>query len=156
MTFFFLVGNKNTRTTRRPPDHRKERRTAVVSTCLPFIRPGKNHLARHSERGKKTRQTEEQVGRQDQGMEFTKSQRAVENRQKWRKLKIKKIWNRVDCILLTSRPFLYHISQSRALFLLQASRIQLTQDKLNFLFFSSSVFMLYVAWKKGLPRKTFF
>ena len=52
------------RTTRRPPDHRKETQIAVVRTCLPFIRSGQNHLARHSERGKKTRQTEEEVGRQ--------------------------------------------------------------------------------------------
>ena len=29
----------------------------------------KNHLARHSESGKKTRQTEEEVGRQHQGMD---------------------------------------------------------------------------------------
>ena len=29
---------------------------------------GQNHLARHSERGKKTRQTKEEVGRQDQEM----------------------------------------------------------------------------------------
>ena len=39
--------------------------------------------------GKKTRQTEEEVGRQHQGMdrpEFAKSQRAVENRERWRKL----------------------------------------------------------------------
>ena len=28
-----------------------------------------NHLARHNERGKKTRQTEEEVGRQHQGMD---------------------------------------------------------------------------------------
>ena len=34
-----------------------------------FIRYGQNHLARHSERGKKTRQTEEEVGRQQQGMD---------------------------------------------------------------------------------------
>ena len=39
------------------------KRTAVVWTCLPFIRPGQSHLARHSERGKKTRQTEKEVGR---------------------------------------------------------------------------------------------
>ena len=32
-----------------------------------FIRSGQNHLARHSEKGKKTRQTEEEVGRQHQG-----------------------------------------------------------------------------------------
>ena len=38
-------------------------------TCIPFIRSGQNHLARHSERGKKTRQAEEEVGRQHQGMD---------------------------------------------------------------------------------------
>ena len=43
--------------------------TAVVWSCLLFIRFGQNHLARHSERGKKTRQTEEEVGRQHQGMD---------------------------------------------------------------------------------------
>ena len=31
--------------------------------CLPFIRSGQNHLARHSERGKRTRQTEKDAGR---------------------------------------------------------------------------------------------
>ena len=34
-----------------------------------FIRFGQNHLARHSERGKKTRWTKEEVGRQHQGMD---------------------------------------------------------------------------------------
>ena len=57
------------RTTRRPPDDRKETQTAVVWSCLPFIRSGQNHLARHTERGKKTRQTEEEAGRQHQGMD---------------------------------------------------------------------------------------
>ena len=56
------------RATQGPPDHRKETRTAVVWSCLPFVRSGQNHLARHSERGKKTWQTEEEVGRQYQGM----------------------------------------------------------------------------------------
>ena len=37
-------------------------------TCLLFIRSGQNHLARHNERGKKTRQTEKEVGKQHQGM----------------------------------------------------------------------------------------
>ena len=54
---------------RRPPDDRKETQSAVVWSCLPFIRSGQNHLARHSERVKKTRQTEEEVGRQHQGMD---------------------------------------------------------------------------------------
>ena len=56
-------------TTRRSPDDRKETQTAVVWSCFPFIRSGQNHLARHSERGKKTRRTKEEVGRQHQGMD---------------------------------------------------------------------------------------
>ena len=58
-----------TRTTRRPHDHGKETQTAVVWSCVKFIRSGQNHPARHSERGKKTRQIEEEVGRQHQGMD---------------------------------------------------------------------------------------
>ena len=54
---------------RRPPDHLKETQTAVVWSCLRFIRFCQNYLARHSERGKKTRLTEEEVGRQHQGMD---------------------------------------------------------------------------------------
>ena len=76
-------------TTRRSPDHRKEMQTAVVWSCFPFIRSGQNHLARHSERGQKTRRTKEEMGRQHHkwtGLEFSKSQRAVKNREKWRKL----------------------------------------------------------------------
>ena len=56
-------------TTQTPPDDYKETQTAVVWSCFPFIRSDQNHLARHSERGKKTRQTEEEVGRQLQGMD---------------------------------------------------------------------------------------
>ena len=57
------------RTTRRPPDHCKEMQTAVVWSCLPFIKSGQDHFARHSERGKKTRRTKEEVGRQHQEMD---------------------------------------------------------------------------------------
>ena len=46
----------------------KRQETAVVWACLPFIRSGQNLLARHSERGMKTRQTEDEIGRQDQGI----------------------------------------------------------------------------------------
>ena len=70
----------------------KETQTAVVWSCLPFITSGQNHLAKHSERGKKTRQTEEDNIREWTGLEFAKSQRAVENRKerkKWRKLVVK-------------------------------------------------------------------
>ena len=56
-------------TTLRPPNDRKETQTAVVWSCFPFIRSGQNRLARHSERGKKTRQTEEEVRRQHKGMD---------------------------------------------------------------------------------------
>ena len=51
------------------PDHRKEAQNAVVCSCLLFIRSGQNHFSRHIERGKKTRQTEEEVGRHHQGMD---------------------------------------------------------------------------------------
>ena len=93
------------RTTRRPPDHRTETQAEVVWSCVPFIRSSLNHLARHSERGKKTRQTGRggkptsgngQAWSQKKrwkdnirkltGKEFAMSQRAVKNRSKWRKL----------------------------------------------------------------------
>ena len=41
--------------------------TEVAWICLPFIRSGQNRLAMHGEKRKKTRQTEEEVGRQHQG-----------------------------------------------------------------------------------------
>ena len=55
------------RTARRPPDHRKETQAEVVWSCLTLIRSGQYHLARRSEREKKTRQAEEEVGRQHRG-----------------------------------------------------------------------------------------
>ena len=42
---------------------------ATVWSCLPFIRSCKNHLARHSQRGKKTSQTAEEVRRLHQEMD---------------------------------------------------------------------------------------
>ena len=74
------------RSTRRPSHYGKETQSEVVWPCLPFIRSGQNHLARHGERGKKTRQTGKEVGGQH---EFAKSRRAVENREKWRKLVVR-------------------------------------------------------------------
>ena len=47
----------------------KRRKLQRIWSCLPFIRSGQNYLARHIERGKKIRQTEEEVGRQHQGMD---------------------------------------------------------------------------------------
>ena len=40
----------------------------------PVYQVWQNHLARHSERGEKTRQTEEEGGRQHQGMDRPKTQ----------------------------------------------------------------------------------
>ena len=48
----------------------KETQTAVVWICLPFVRSGQNQLARYGERGTKTRQTEEEVGGQHEGMDM--------------------------------------------------------------------------------------
>ena len=46
----------------------KRRKTAVVWSCFPFIRSGQNHLPRHSERGKKTKQTEQEVAKIQQAI----------------------------------------------------------------------------------------
>ena len=80
------------RTTWRSSDDRKKTQTAVVWSCFPFIRSGQNHLAKHSERGRRQggqRKRWEDNIREWTGLEFGKSQRAVENREKWRKLIVK-------------------------------------------------------------------
>ena len=74
------------------PDHRKEAQTEMVWTYLLFIRSGQNHLVRHSERWKKTRQTEEEMGRQHQGMDRPGLHQIPEGsgeQGKWRKLVVK-------------------------------------------------------------------
>ena len=75
------------RATRRPPDHCEETQTAVVWSCFPFIRSDQNHLARHSERVKRDKADRGRGGKTTSGngqaLEFSKSQRAVENREKW-------------------------------------------------------------------------
>ena len=76
--------------------------TVVVCSCLPFIRSGQNHLARHREssglaktilqgtvkggrrQGRQRKRWEDNI-REWTGLEFAKSQGAVENREKWRK-----------------------------------------------------------------------
>ena len=66
------AGNRTTRkqtNNSKNPDHRKETQSEMVGSCLPLIRSSQNYLTRHSERGKKTRRTEEEVGRQHQGMD---------------------------------------------------------------------------------------
>ena len=68
-----------------------ETQTAVVWWCHLLIRSGQNHLARHSERGTKTRQTAEEVGRH-QGMDRPGVRQVPEGngeQGKWRKLVVK-------------------------------------------------------------------
>ena len=86
-------------TARRPSDDHKVTQTEVVWTCIPFTRSGQNHLARHSEGGggRRRRQDRQKKWWKDSirewtGLEFTKSMRRVENREKWRKLVVKSLW----------------------------------------------------------------
>ena len=65
----------------------EEAQTAVVRTCLPFIRSGQSHLARHRERGKKTRQTEKEMERQHQGMDKSEVRQVPEVSGEHRKLR---------------------------------------------------------------------
>ena len=80
------AGNQITQT---PPYHHTEMQTEVVWTSLPLIRSGPNHLARHGERGRRQgrrrKRWEDNISEWT-GLEFSRSQRAVENRKKWRKL----------------------------------------------------------------------
>ena len=76
-------------TTRRSPDDRKGTQTAVVWSYFPLLRSGQNHLARPSERGERQggpRKRKEDNIKEWTGLEFGKSKRAVENREKWKKL----------------------------------------------------------------------
>ena len=78
------------RTTRIPPDHRKETQTEVVWSCLPFIRSGQNHLLQVTvkggrRQGRQRKRWEDDI-REWIRLAFAKSQRAVGNRGKWRKL----------------------------------------------------------------------
>ena len=79
------------RTTQRPPDQNKEMQTAVVWTSLPFIRSGQTILqgiAKGWKRQGRQKRWDDNI-REWTGFEFVKSQMAVENREKWRKLVIK-------------------------------------------------------------------
>ena len=79
------AGNRTT----RKSAHRKETQTEMARASLPFIRSGQNRLARHSERerrqGRWRKRWEDNINEWT-GLEFAKSQRAVEKREKWMKL----------------------------------------------------------------------
>ena len=65
--------------------------TVIEWSCFPFIRSGENHLARHRERGGGRIQGRQRKRWEDnitewRGLEFGRSQKAMENREKWTKL----------------------------------------------------------------------
>ena len=72
-----------------------ETQTEVAWKCLPFIRSDQKHLARHSERGTKTRQTGEEVGRQQQGNGQAWS--SASPRGQWRTGKMEKTGCKIIC-----------------------------------------------------------
>ena len=71
--------------------------TAVVWSGFPFIRSGQNHLARHSQTGKKTRQSEEEVGRQHQGMDRLGVQQVPEGSGEQEKIEKTGCKNHLEC-----------------------------------------------------------
>ena len=76
----------------------RETQTAAVWLCFPFIRCGQKHLARHSERGKKTRQTMEEVGRQHQGMDRPRVRQVPEGSGEQGKME------KTDCKIICGAP----------------------------------------------------
>ena len=81
-------------TTRRPPDHRKEMQTAVVWSCLLFIRSGRTILqgtVKGGRRQGRQRKRWEDNIREQTDLEFAKSQRTVENRGKRKKKLVAKL-----------------------------------------------------------------
>ena len=76
-------------TTRRPPDHRKEPQTAVGMVMLVWTGLAKTILqvtVKGGRRQGRQKKRWEDITREWTGLEFAKSERAVENRGKWRKL----------------------------------------------------------------------
>ena len=76
-------------TTRRPPDHGKETQIAVVWSCFSFIRSGQTILqgtVKGGRRQSRQRKRWEDNIREWTGLEFAKSQKAVNDWEKWRKL----------------------------------------------------------------------
>ena len=94
-------------TTRRPPDDRKETQTAVVWSCLCSSGLAKTILqgtVKGGRRQGRQRKRWEDNIRKWTGLQFAKSQRAMENREKWRKLVAKSAvvpqrpsWSRDRC-----------------------------------------------------------
>ena len=80
-----------------PPGHLEEMQSAVVWTCLPFISSSQNHHPRHSERGKKKRQTEEEVGGKTSGKEQVWSSQSPRGQWKTEKNGGNWLWSHLRC-----------------------------------------------------------
>ena len=78
------------RTTRRPPDHRKETQTAVARSCLPFIKSGQIYLARHSEKGEEDKADRGRGGKTTSGN--VQAWSLPSPRQQWRTGKNEGTW----------------------------------------------------------------
>ena len=81
------------RTTRRPPDHRKETQTSVVWSCLPFTSSGQTHLVKKKVKGERRqggqkKRWEDNV-REWTNLEFAMYQKQSRTEAKWRKLVVK-------------------------------------------------------------------
>ena len=72
--------------------------TGSQGIIFPFIRSGQNHIARHSERGKKTRRTKEEVGRQHQGMDRPGVRQVPESSREQGKME------KTDCKIICGAP----------------------------------------------------
>ena len=79
----------------------------MVLPCLKVFWFSKDNPTGHSEKKKKKRQTEEEVGRQYQrvdGMDFASSTRAAENRSRWKGIvanssvvpRRPRLWDRIE------------------------------------------------------------
>ena len=66
----------------------------MIWTCLLFIRSGQNHVIMHMKGGRRPgrqkKRWDDNIGEWT-GVELTKSQRAVKNREKWRELIVKSL-----------------------------------------------------------------
>ena len=92
---------------------------------LPFIRSGQNHLARHSERGKKIRQTEEEVGRQHQGMDRSGVRQVPESRREKGKME------QTGCEIICGTPTTLAVKGLLMMMTMMMMMMMMTQQTVN-------------------------
>ena len=110
-------------TARRPPDDHKETQTAVVSSCLLSSSLAKiilqDKVKGERKQGRQRKRWEDNI-REWTGLEFSKSQRAVENRQKMEKTGCKIICaapatlavKRLMMIMMMIKQYMYRLHRS--------------------------------------------